>query len=147
MLISGASVPPGTYITGVTSAHGQVGTYTTNYTVASPITAEAMTAPSLPPPAATFSGTIGTDGYLTVGSLSVGEVSIGQVLYGTGVPANTVVTGYGSGAGNTGTYTVSTTTAVATTTMTADATTQVPHAEVYRFAPAGGGLGVIKLTN
>jgi hypothetical protein len=146
-LISGASVPPGTYVTGVTSGKGNTGTYTTNYTASGAVAAEAMTAPSLAPPAANVSGTIGTDGFMTVGSVSSGELAIGQVLYGTGVPANTVITALGTGVGGTGTYAVSTTTAVATTTVTADPTTQVPHAEVYRFTPAGGGLGVIKLTN
>lgn len=147
--ISGTGVPPGTYITGVTSGLGNTGTYTTNYTGAASVAAEAMTAPSMPPVAASFTGAISTTGIMTASAVASGELAIGQVIYGTGVPASTVIIGLGTGVGGTGTYTVSQVpvTAIAPESMTADATAQVPNATVYRFAPAGGGLGVIKLTN
>ena len=149
MLISGTSVPPGTYITGTSSGNGYTGTYTTNYTVTSAVGAEAMTAPSLPPCAASITGVILTTGIMTATAVGSGQLAIGSVLYGTGVPANCTIIGFGSGTGNTGTYTVSPApaTLVSSTTITADATIQVPNAKVYRFQPAGNGLGVIKLTN
>lgn len=144
--IIGAGVPNGTYITGVGTGLGLTGTYTTNY-VGNAIAAEAMTSPSLPPAAAAFTATFTTTGTMTVTAVGSGELAIGQVLYGTNVPANTVITAFGSGVGGTGTYTVSNSFAASAVSVTADATAQVPHAEVYRYTPAGGGVGVIKLTN
>lgn len=147
-VISGTSVPPGTYITGVTSGLGYTGTYTTNYTGAA-VAAEAMTAPSLPPVAASFTATLYSTGTLSVSAVGSGELAIGQVIYGTGVPASATITAFGTGVGGTGTYTVSPAPATTTSseTMTVDATAQVPNASVYRFNPAGNGVGVVKITN
>ena len=143
-LISGTGVTPGTIITGITSI--SAGTYTTNYTGAA-VGAEAMTAPSLPPVAASVTGSITTAGLLTVSAVGSGQLSLGSVLYGTSVPVNTTIVGFGTGVGGTGTYTVSPipTAAVVSQTITADLTTQVPGARVYRFSAPGANVGVIRL--
>ena len=44
---------------------------------------------------------------MTVTAVSYGTLSIGQLVNGTGIPANTYITAYGSGSGQTGTYTLS----------------------------------------
>ncbi len=145
-LISGTSVPPGTYITGVTSGLGYTGTYTTNYLGAA-IASEAMTSPQLPPPAAAFTAAVSTTGVLSVTAVTSGYLAIGQVIFGTSVPANSVITAFGTGTGGTGTYTLSQIPATAITgeAMTADATVAIPNASVVRFNPAGGGVGVIQV--
>lgn len=147
MLIAGAGVPGGIYVTGLGTGKGYTGTYTTNY-LSTAITAEAMTGGSLPPPAASFTGALGTAGALTASAVASGTLAVGQVIYGAGVPVNTVITGFGTGVGGTGTYTTNYVgTAITAEAMTADATAQVPNAEVYQFNPAGQGVGVIKITN
>ena len=148
LVLSGTGIPPGTVITGTTSV--SAGTYTTNYTGTAPITSETITAPSLPPIAASVTGQFYSNGAFTVTAVGSGQLGIGDVLYGTGVPANTAIIGYGTGVGGNGGYTVNTvsTFTLASGTVTADLTTQVPNASVYRFSAAGGGnVGVIKLTN
>lgn len=147
MQIAGTGVPGGIYVTANGTGKGYTGTYTTNY-IGAAVTAEAMTAPSLPPAAAAFTGALSTTGVLTASAVASGELAVGQVIYGTGVPINTVITGFGTGVGGTGTYTTNYLgTAITAEAMTADATARVPGASVYRFTPAGGGLGVIKITN
>ncbi len=154
MVISGASVPPGVYITGVTTGLGDTGTYTTNY-VGSTIAAEAMTAPSLPAPAASFTGLILTTGVMSVTAVASGQLAVGQVLSGTGgggVPAGTVITAFGTGVGGTGTYTTNAVTAVTSSTITSDLQIAIPRAEVIQFAPPGtvagvANVGVISLNN
>lgn len=150
MVVSGAGIPPGTTILAVGSGLGYTGTYTTNNAnAAASVTSEAMTAPHLPPPAASVTAQFYSGGIMSVTAVGSGELAIGQVLFGTGVPANTVITAFGTGVGGTGGYSVSTvsTFALASGTVTADATAQVPRAEVYRFqAYGGGGVGVIKMT-
>lgn len=147
-MITGASIPGGVYVTGLGTGVGDTGTYTTNY-VGTAITAEAMSADSLPPAAAAFTAQFYTTGVMTVTGISSGEVAVGQVLSGVNVPPGAVVTGYGTGVGGTGGYTVNTFVAGASGAVTADATSKVPNAEVYQFQPTGlvGGVGVIKITS
>jgi hypothetical protein len=132
------------------SGVGGTGTYYTDYSASAPnVSSEAMSGSSLPPVAASVTGTISTAGLLNVTAVGSGQLSIGSVLTGTGVPANTVITALGTGEGGTGTYTVSPSPAVAVTatTITADAQVKIDRAEVILFQPAGsGGLGVISLT-
>jgi hypothetical protein len=65
----------------------------------------------------TFTGSIsGTT--LTVSAISAGNIALGQTITGSGVTANTVVTSFGTGAGQTGTYVVSVSQTAASTTMT-----------------------------
>ena len=146
-MISGVGVPPGIYITSNGTGTGYTGTYNTNYTATAAIASEAMTAPGLPPAAASVTGLILTTGVMTVTAVGSGQLAIGNVLYGTNVPANATITGFGTGTGGTGTYTVSPapTSTVTSTTITTDALVQIPNAYVYRFTPAGNSVGVIKL--
>lgn len=149
MILSGTGVG-GVTVTAFDSGSGGTGTYYTDYNgAAGAISSEAMTGRSLPPSAATFTAAIATTGIMTVSAVGSGQLGVGQTLTGTGVPANTVITAFGSGEGNTGTYTVSPApaSAVTSTTITTDAQIQIARAEVIRFQPAGnGGLGVISLT-
>ncbi len=149
-MISGASIPGGIYITAAAGT-GNTGTYTTNY-IGAAVTSEAMTAPSLPPVAASVTAQFYTGSVMSVSAVGSGVLAIGQVLYGTGIPSGTVITALGTGVGGTGTYTVDTasTFTLASGTVTADLCGQVPNASVYRFASvasANSNVGVIKLTN
>ncbi|MEE2977534.1 MAG: DUF3383 domain-containing protein [Pseudomonadota bacterium] len=66
---------------------------------------------------AAFTGAIsGTT--LTVSAVSAGTIAVGQQLAGTGIAAGTVVTGFLTGTGGTGTYTVNNTQTVASESMT-----------------------------
>lgn len=73
---------------------------------------------------------------LTVSAVASGAVAIGQTIVGTSVPANETVTGYGTGAGNTGTYTLSATATVSSEAMTAVACT-MPCARVLWIGDSG----------
>jgi structural protein gp24 len=133
------------------SGVGGTGTYYTDYNVGgSNISSTTMTTASLPPPA--FTGTASstsTAGAMVISAVSSGELQIGSPVYGTGIPANAVVTAVPAG-GGTGTYTISPApaTTLGSITVTSDALVSIPRAEVILFAPAGsGGLGVISLTN
>ena len=64
-----------------------------------------------------FTGSIATT-TLTVSAVSAGELAIGQVVSGSGVTAGTVITGFGTGTGGTGTYTISPSQTVSSTAMT-----------------------------
>jgi hypothetical protein len=55
---------------------------------------------------------------LTVTAITTGQIQVGQTVNGTGVLPNTIVTGYGTGSGYTGTYAVSTSSTVAVEAMT-----------------------------
>lgn len=148
MILSGVGVN-GVAIVGYGTGNGGTGTYNTNY-VGSTVAAEAMSAPTLPPPAFSGTGVVLTTGIMTITAVASGELLVGAVLTGVGLSANTTVIGLGTGAGNTGTYSVSPAPAATVTseTITADAQVTIARAEVIRFQPAGnGGVGVISLTS
>lgn len=148
MILSGVGVA-GVAIVGYGTGLGGAGTYNTNY-VGSTVAAEAMSAPTLPPPAFSGTGVVTTTGILTVSAVGSGELLVGAVLSGTGLSVNTTVVALGTGTGGTGTYTVSPAPAalVSSETITSDAQVAIARAEVIRFQPAGnGGLGVVSLTN
>jgi hypothetical protein len=85
-------------------------------------------------PSAYFSGSIsGTT--LTVSSFFTGVITLGQYISGTGVTAGTIITGYGTGTGETGTYIVDTSQTVSSTAITSN-----------YFGGAGSGW-YITLTN
>lgn len=152
-VISGTGVPPLTVIESLGTGKGGSGTYNTNITPAGAIASTAMTAPNVPPSAASFTAQIvagmsGAPDTLTVSAVASGELSVGQVISGTGVAANTVITAYGTGVGGTGNYSLSTSgQTVASESMSTDATAFVPNARVIRYAPPGATVGVIALTN
>lgn len=67
--------------------------------------------------ATSFTGSIsGTT--LTVTAVSSGFLMVGDTITGTGITANTVITGFGSGTGGTGTYTVNNSQTVGSEAMT-----------------------------
>lgn len=55
---------------------------------------------------------------MTVTAVAAGTIYVGHQLSGSGVTTGTFITGYGTGAGGTGTYTVSASQTVASTTIT-----------------------------
>jgi len=144
-LITGTGVTPGTYITALGTGKGYTGTYTINnsQTVGS---ATVMTAPNRPLPAASVTGSIATT-TLTVSAVGSGVLAIGQPLSGTGIEEGTIITGFGTGVGGTGTYTVNNSQTVTSTTITVDAYTLVPNAKVDYYTVTTPGLAVITLTN
>jgi len=68
---------------------------------------------------------------MTVTAITSGTYAIGQVLTGTGVTGGTTITGYGTGAGGTGTYTVSASQTVASTAITGTNTAAAPQSLAY----------------
>lgn len=151
MLITGAGVAPGTYITALGTGLGNTGTYTINVSQ-SIAGSTAMKAASVPAPAFSVTGTIATDpagDVLTVASVGSGTVRVGDQIFGTGIPANTVIVALGSGVGGTGTYILNTTTlTLGSRTFTGPANLFVPNAVVSRYdANSTGGVAAIKLTN
>ena len=57
-----------------------------------------------------FSGTGSIAGNtLTITAATTGALTVGSYVYGTGVPANTFITAFGTGSGSTGTYTLNNT--------------------------------------
>jgi hypothetical protein len=155
-IISGPGVTPGTRITALGTGTGNTGTYTisVSQTVGS---ATAMTAANQPAPAfaasAAYITTSGGVDTLHIATLTSGEVLVGQQVFGTGVAPNTVITGFGSGTGGTGTYTLNTSGQTVASSgspeaMTGPSNLFVPNCVVERFSTnTGGGLAVIKLTN
>lgn len=145
-VISGAGVPVGTSIISLGTGKGNTGTYNISTINQLTVAGEAMTAPNLPAPAFSVTGSITTT-VLTVTAVGSGTLRIGDQVFGTGVAANTVITALGSGVGGTGTYTVNNSQTVGSETLTGPANTIVPNCVVSRFDVAGTGLAVLKLTN
>lgn len=59
---------------------------------------------------------------LTVTAVSLGKLMIGQALAAVGIAAGTIITGYGTGSGGTGTYTVNNAQTLASVAMTTSLT-------------------------
>lgn len=125
---------------------GYTGTYNLSTINTLTVNSTAMTSPSVPAPAVSVTGAISTT-TLTVSAVSAGQVYIGMPVNGTGVAEGTVVTGFGSGVGGTGTYTVNNSQTVTSTTLTSTANKIVPNAVVSNFDVTVPGLAVITLTN
>ena len=71
------------------------------------------------PTAVVYTGSIAvTTGVLTVTATTSGFLAVGQIITGTGVPAGTYITSFGTGSGTTGTYNTNIVTAVSSTTLT-----------------------------
>jgi hypothetical protein len=152
-LLTGTGVPANTYITGYISGTGGAGTYSTNITTAVASTAiTGLYATSLAystdngfswaacggtyatPGTSTASTITVTTGVLTVGGTVGGIFQVGQLLTGTGVPANTYISGRLTGRGGAGTYSTNTTTAVASTAITSSIPT---NSTTYSIATNG----------
>ena len=72
-------------------------------------------------------GSTGAGNILTVSNTTAGALYLGTVVTGTGIPANTTITGFGTGTGGDGTYTVSTTaTLLAPTAIASTVVVTVP---------------------
>lgn len=144
--ISGTGIPAGTYIKSLGTGLGLTGTYILTTLDLLTITSRAMTAPNVPAPSFSVTGAIaGTT--LTVSAVGSGQLAIGEEVFGTGVAANTVITGFGTGVGGTGTYTVNNSQTVSSTTLTGPNNILLPNAVVDRFTVDASGLAVITMTN
>ncbi len=147
--ISGAGIPAGTYILSLGTGKGYTGTYNLSSINTLTVSSEAMTAPNVPAPAFSVTATFATN-VMTVASVVSGQVRIGDQVFGAGIPANTVVTAFGTGVGGTGTYTLNQTVGTITPAIaiTGPANLLVPNAVVSRYdANSTGGVAAIKLTN
>jgi RHS repeat-associated protein len=125
--VTGVGVAPGTMITALGTGTGGAGTYSVSPSQTVSATALAGLRPSssitgsLSPTTAVYTGSLsftGSVGYLNVTSITSGSVGLGQIVTGSGVAANTLVTGLNGNHGGTGTYIVSTPQTVASETMT-----------------------------
>ncbi len=152
-MISGAGIPAGTYIASLGTGKGYTGTYNLSSINTLTVSSEAMTAPNVPAPAFSVTGTIATSGgvdTLTVSAVGSGQLRIGDQIFGTGILPNTVITAFGTGVGGTGTYTLNTSGQVITPgeTITGPANLLVPNCVVDSFpANTTGGVAIVKLTN
>ena len=78
--------------------------------------------------ASTISGTT-----LTVGGTVTGTFAVGQGVFGSGVTANTVITGLGTGTGGAGTYTVNTNQTVTSTNINSAYAVTLNNSTQYAF--------------
>lgn len=144
--ISGSGIPSGTYIASLGTGKGYTGTYNLSTINTLTVSSEAMTANSIPAASVSATGSIsGTT--LTISAVGSGQLYVGMAVAGTGVTDGTVITGFGSGVGGTGTYTVNQSQTVSSTTLTDTANLVIPNAVVSHYDIAFPGLAVIKLTN
>jgi hypothetical protein len=105
-IVAGTGVTAGTRVTSqLSGAAGAIGTYAVS--AAQVVASQALT---------------GGYGTMTVTAVTSGTFAVGQTLTGTGVTANTQITGLGTGAGLTGTYYVQTSQTTASTSITGSAT-------------------------
>jgi hypothetical protein len=82
-----------------------------------------------PAPTCVFTGTL-VGNSLTITAITSGVVKVGYRVTGTGVPATTMITAFGTGTGTTGTYSVSTSTGnTGSTAMTAVGAVKITEAD------------------
>jgi hypothetical protein len=146
-IISGAGVETATILS-LGSGLGGNGTYNISTINQQTVSAVAMSAPNVAPAAFVGLASFATS-VMTVGTATSGQLVIGQQIFGTGVPANTVITSFGTGAGGTGTYNLNNTVGtLGSRAVTAPANTIIKGCTVERYATntSGGGVAVIRLT-
>ncbi len=144
----GAAMEPATILS-LGTGTGYTGTYNLSTINQQTVSSGTMTTTNVPAPAFVGTATFATN-VMTVASLASGEVLINSQVFGAGIPANTVVTAFGTGTGGTGTYTLNQTvgTISPAIAVTGPANLLVPRAVVERYqADSTGGVAVIKLTN
>ena len=90
--VTGTSVSSGTYISALGTGTGGTGTYTVN--IPQTVSSTTLTA-------------TGAGGVMSVTGVTSGALAVGNSVTGTGVAADTLITGFGTGSGGTGTYAVS----------------------------------------
>lgn len=148
--ISGAGIPPGTYIISLGTGLGYTGTYNISTINSLTVSSEAMTAPNVPAPAFAGTGHIDTAAgvdTLTISAVSSGELVIGQAIFGAGIPDGTTIASFGSGTGGTGTYILSSSgLTIGSEAITAPANVLIPNCVVSRVGVTAAGLAVIRLT-
>lgn len=135
-LVSGAGIPPGTYIMSLGTGTGGTGTYNLT-TYPGTIAAEAITTVA---PAGT-SGFTGQASFatnvMTVTSVTTGALQVGQLVSSAGVAAGTYITSLGTGTGGTGTYNLSTTPG----TISAQSVSCSPWIETPWYVNSNGNPG------
>lgn len=92
---------------------------------------------------ASSAGITGTYGVFTAASALTGTFGVGSVLSGSGVTANTVITGAGTGVGGLGTYYVNLTQMASSTTITGTLTTLTK----WKFQSSGLPGETVKITS
>ena len=126
--ITGVGVASGTQIASqLTGALGGTGTYLLNQSQQESIASESMT---------------GTYALLTVTGVTSGALVVGGLLGGTGVAANTTITGLGTGIGGTGTYYASPTQAMSSSTVTQTSNIETKWTAISGAQP----LGLVKMS-
>ena len=115
--VTGQGLPASTKISAVGTGTGNTGTYTLSTTMAS--------------------GTVNTTSSSTIVTLTVsaGTVALGQVITATNIPANTIISGFGTGTGGSGTYIISSA-ATATASNTAFTDT-IPSGTTFSGVTSG----------
>jgi len=121
--IVGVGISSGTLIQSqLTGAANGTGTYLLNQSQQQNVASEAMT---------------GTYGLLSVTAVGSGALAVGGLLGGTGVAANSTITGLGTGTGGTGTYYVSPTQAMSSSTVTQTANVETKWTALSAAQPGG----------
>lgn len=146
--IFGPGIPGGTYIVSLGTGLGFTGTYNISTINTLTISSQAMTSNSVPAPA--FEGTATCSGdTMTIASVVSGQVYIGMdVNAASGFPDGTVVTGFGTGVGGTGTYTINTSqTVTPAVTITDTANIVIPNTTILEYDINNPGNAVISLNN
>ncbi len=147
-IINGVGVETATILSLGTGLGGN-GTYNISTINQQTVSAVLMTATPTPAPAFVGLASFATS-VMTVNTATSGELVLGQQIFGAGIPANTVIISFGTGAGGTGTYNLNNTTGtISNEAITAPANTIIPRATVAEFTPnaTGGGVAVIRLSN
>lgn len=102
-VISGAGITAGTRITAFGTGGGGTGTYTLNNSLT--VGSEAMTGSA----------------NLVVTAVAGGTIQLGMYVIGVGVAGGTIITGFGSGSGGTGSYILNTSQTIGSESMTGSA--------------------------
>lgn len=136
------------FIQALGTGTGNTGTYYLSTTDQGTVASAAYTAPNVPAPA--FSGTATfAPNVMTVTSVVSGEVVVGMAVVGTGIPANTVVTAFGTGTGGKGIYTLNQTVGTISPAIDVTGPSEIVIANCFveRYqANTLGGTAVIKIT-
>jgi hypothetical protein len=126
-----AFIPTPSWITSLGTGTGGTGTYNLNNVQS----ATQSQGGNYTDPACSFSATIGLT-TMSVAAITYGRIYIGQLISGSGVTANSFVTAFGTGSGQTGTYILTqSSTVTSVTAMTA--TYSTPFATGYCVATNG----------
>lgn len=122
-IITGTSIASNTQVTSqLTGTIGSTGTYLLNQSQQETVASETIN---------------GTYGLLTVTVLTSGALVVGGLLSGTGISANTTITGLGTGTGGTGTYYVSPSQNMGSSALTQTANIETKWTSLSAAQPGG----------